>query len=101
VVAAGEDGEFVAAREAFETGDGQQPLFTVDETFCIFIAPVEFLEFFLDLLEGYRETELIDPGGAELPVVVETRAIFPGVKLAGGDAFFGEVADGFERGALK
>jgi hypothetical protein len=53
------------------------------------------LEFFLDLLEGYFETELVDPSGAELPVVVEAGAIFPGVKLAGGDAFICEVADGF------
>jgi hypothetical protein len=46
----------VVAREAFEIRGGQQPFFTQDETFGVFVAPVEVLEFFLDLLEGYFET---------------------------------------------
>ena len=64
-------------------------------------SPIELLKLSFDLAKGNVETQFFYPGGAQDPIVIESRTIFPGVELTQGDWFLGKKSYGFDRGAMK
>jgi hypothetical protein len=99
-VAPGENAELRFLREARESGIAQEPLFFAHVSLAI-LAPVEFLEFLFYFVEGGVRAQVVYPGGGKFPIVVESGSIFPGVKFAQGDAFFGEKFHGLQGGELE
>ena len=95
-----EDRQFRAFGQLLQVSDGQEPFFAGHVSRAL-LAPIEFDEFALHFFVFEFTAERLNPGRRKLPVVVETRSIFPIVQLCPSHSLAGEKPDRFKRGSVK
>lgn len=98
--AAGKDGQLRAPGEALQMLAGQQPFFARHITRAV-AAPIQLHELALHFFIFDFSAERLYPRRRKIPIVVETRLIFPVLELSAGHVFAGKELHGFESGTVK